>query len=94
MPALTITSDAIQVHVDFNGYEPSTGFHNTSFKRSHISIVNLVDSDRHVEVYMLNGDEYDISYTDTDGALTVASIDGVQPVSNADLKNKINALVL
>ena len=94
MPALTITSDPVQVHVDFNGYENASGFHNTSFKRSHIAIVNLVENDEHIEVYMLNGDEYDLSYTDTPGALTVSSVDAIAPLNNGHLKDLINALVL
>lgn len=94
MPSLTVTSDAIQVHVDFNGYESAVKYHKASFKRANISIVDLSENDVFVKVRMLNGERFDLSYTDTTGALTVGTINGVAPTSNEDLKDKINALVL
>ena len=94
MPSLTITSDAIQVHVDFNGYESSVNYHKTSFKRRDIFIVNLTKGDVFVSVEMINGISFDLSYVDTVGALTVGSINGATPASNDDLKTMINALVL
>ena len=94
MPSLIITSDTIQVHVNFNDYESVVDYHKTSFKRKDISVVDLSESDVFVRVNMINGEAFDLSYTDTAGALTVGTIDGVAPTNNEDLKNKINALVL
>ena len=94
MPSLTITSDTIQVHVDFNGYESIVDYHKTSFKRRDISVVDLSESDTFVRVNMINGENFDISYVDTAGALTVDTVNGATPASNDDLKNMINALVL
>ena len=89
MPSLTITSDEIQVHVDFNGYESAVNYHQTSFKRRDIYIVNLTKDDIFVSVEMVNGESFDLSFTDT-----VGNINGVVPSSNEVLKNMINALVL
>lgn len=94
MPSLTITSDAIQVHVDFNGYESAVNYHKTSFKRRDIYIVNLTKSDVFVSVEMVNGESFDLSFVDTVGTLTVGNINGVVPSSNEILKNMINTLVL
>lgn len=94
MPSLTITKDPIQVHVDFNGYASAVNYEETSFRRADISLVDLSESNGFVRVIMASGSKFDVSYTDTAGALKVGLIDGVVPTSNSDLRDKINALVL
>lgn len=94
MANIVITSDAIQVHVDFGGYAAQAHIHDTSFKRSDISKVEVPESDDYISVVMSNGDSFDISHNGTSGAMTVDSVDSVAPTSNLDLRDKINALVL
>lgn len=94
MPNLIITSDAIQVHVDFGDYTSLVHYHDVSFRRADIAIVDLAESDVFVKVVMANGDRFDVSFNTTQGALIVDSINAVSPTSNADLRTKINALVL
>jgi hypothetical protein len=94
MPSITITSDSIQVHVDFNGYAATVDYNDASFRRKDISVVDLAEDNLFVRVKMANGEKFDISFDNTVGALTVGTVDAIAPTSNEDLRNKINAIVL
>ena len=92
MANLVITKTGFTVKVEFNDYAEKVGLDKDSFRRNEIAEVRETYNADHLTVVMLNGEEFDLSYTTHPYAMVVDSIDGVAPTSNDDLFNKLEAL--
>lgn len=92
MANLVITSTAITVKVIFNDYSEATNMKSANFRRNDIAEVVEHHNADYVTVIMLDGNDFDISWTSHVHAMVVDSIDGVAPTSNDDLTVKLEAL--
>lgn len=91
MANLVITSDSNRIYIVFNDYTSQAGMPSGDWDKSAISIVmNLSDID--IFFSALNEQQFRFSFN---SQLIVDSVDGVAPVSNADLFTKLSdALII
>lgn len=92
MANLVITSTAYTVKVVFNDFSSVVGYKSANFRRDEISeVLESYDAD-HITVIMLDGNDFDLSYTTHQYALVVDSVDGVAPTDNDNLTALLEAL--
>ena len=97
MANIVITKTGNIINVDFGNYVVSSNVDGkkASYQVSDISIVWLEKDESIVHVKMkdsITTRDWRLSFEATPDAFIVDSIDGVQPTSNQDLMDKINAL--
>jgi hypothetical protein len=92
MANLVITSTAYTVKVVFNDYSEATNIKSTNFRREDIAEVVEHHNADYITILMLDGNDFNISWTSHVHAMVVDSIDGVAPTSNDDLTAKLEAL--
>ena len=92
MANLVITSTAYTVKVEFNDASVRTKIKVSSYRRDEVSeIIEDYNSD-HLKIIMLDGQDFDLSYTTHKYALPVDSVDGVVPTDNNHLFTLLEAL--
>ena len=92
MANTVVTSSTKWVKVVFNDDAPATGITLGYFSKEHISEVRFVTSG-FVSVKLDDGSIFTLSTDGAGNTLTIDSVDGVAPTSNADLCDKIAALI-
>lgn len=92
MANIVITSTATTVGVDFGVYASVADMDKASFRRDEMSEVIKTFGADHVTVVMLDGNDFDLSYTTGTNAMVVDTVDGVTPTDNNDLYDKIVVL--
>jgi len=92
MPNIVITSNDNRVLVEFNDLTVAAGMPSGDWNKTAISLeLNLGNSDLFFIVQDLQ--QWRFSYNGSINSLQVDSVDGVVPISNADLKSKLDAIL-
>jgi hypothetical protein len=92
MANLVITSTVYTVKVVFNDYSEATNIKSANFRISDIAEVVERHNADYITVIMLDGNDFNVSWTTHKHAMIVDSINGVAPTSNDDLTTKLEAL--
>jgi hypothetical protein len=92
MSNVVITSDLNRVYFVFNDYSSEAGATSGDWNKSALSL-EMNYSDRDIFVFDSAHNLFRLSYNAVSGALLVDSVNGVAPVSNADLKSKLDAVL-
>lgn len=89
---ITITSTAKSITVDMGDYYPNQ----IQFKRGYwpkSQVFYVLENTTHVEVDSSDNNDWTLNFDGGPVGFQVASINGIAPTSNADLFNKITALL-
>lgn len=92
MANVVITSDSERIYFVFNDYSDQAGVSSGNWAKFDISC-ELNNGDTDLFVFDDGNNLFRLSYNSFPPALLVDSVDGVAPISNADLKTKIDAIL-
>lgn len=91
MPGLTITSSQFMVTVKYNEYKEFTGISEIRVHKQNVSFA-LSDDSRFVEI-TLGKWLLLVSFEESQEYRKVDTVGGIQPISNADLMDKLEGLI-
>ena len=92
MANIIITSTASTILAVFNDASDFHKIKQSSFRRDEISEVIEHTGDEHITVKMLDGNEFELSFSAAAGVGVVDLVDGSAPSDNDDLFAKLRAL--
>lgn len=92
MANTVVTSSTKWVKAVFNDDAPAVGMDQAYFSKEHIAEVRCLTS-VFVSVKLDSGEVFACSTDGSINTLTIDSVDGVAPTSNADLCDKLAALI-
>jgi len=92
MPNLVITSDVNRVYIAFNDYSTQAGMPSGNWQKSTVT-TSLNTGNIDVFFIITLEQNWRFSYNGSVGSMQVDSVDGVAPISNVDLKTKLDAIL-
>lgn len=93
MPNVVVTSTTNSIKVDFGDYASNTIPAKGTWAKHAIANFQLADSDAYVTAHALEEPHWNLVYAASGQNLIVDTVDGVAPSSNADLYDKLIALI-
>jgi len=92
MAGVVITSDINRIYFVFNDYSGQAGTPSANYDKSGISNALNIGS---IDLFMFEAANllFRISYNVSPDSMPVDTVDGIAPISNADLKTKIDAIL-
>ena len=93
MANIVITSSTDFIYVDFGVYATNVGFIKGAWRKDKIIHFALTVGNTAVIADTLSGGKFDFSWVASGGNLVVDLVNGIAPISNPDLYDKLVALI-
>lgn len=88
---ITISSSTSHIFIDMGSYYPVHPVKRVTFRKD--KVVLLLENTNHVELVILGGHTWGFVFDDIGVGYKVATLNAVAPTSNADLYDKLFAMV-